>query len=202
MTVRLVVLASGEGSNLQSILDACAEGRLDAAVVAVGTNRPSAGALSRARKSGTPWFVLAPDPGEQRSQYDGRLRRTVEEFRPDWVVLAGWMRLLTREFLDGFPNRVLNLHPALPGEFPGTHAIERALVDPDVRQRGYTGVMVHLVPDEGVDDGPVLASAVVPVLESDSLDQLTERVHAAEHALLIDTLCSLTREEANHAHHP
>jgi phosphoribosylglycinamide formyltransferase-1 len=202
VTARLVVLASGNGSNLQAVLDAVAEGVLDARVVAVGANRPDVGALARARRAGCPTFVVEPAPGEPRPAYGARLRRAVAEHRPDWVVLAGWMRILSATFLDAFAGRVVNLHPALPGEFPGTRAIERAFADPAVRARGHTGVMIHLVPDEGVDDGPVLATATVEVRDDDTLDSLTDRVHRAEHALLVRTLQALTREEVPHATHP
>ena len=96
--------------------------------------------------------------GEARADYDARLADVVAGFGPDFVVLAGWMRILTMSFLGWFPDRVVNLHPALPGELPGTHAIERAWQEALAGERTATGVMVHLVPDEGVDDGPVLAT--------------------------------------------
>jgi len=105
-----------------------------------------------------------------------------------WVVLAGWMHLLSDQFLSRFPARVVNLHPALPGTFPGTHAIERAYA---AYQRGeitHTGIMVHLVPDEAVDAGPVVAQEEIPILPADSLPDLEERVHAVEHRLLVQAL--------------
>jgi phosphoribosylglycinamide formyltransferase 1 len=188
---RLVVLASGSGSNLQAILDACAAGDLDAEVVAVVTNRADARALTRASASGIPAVHMAPHPGEERSDYDARLADVVAGFGPDLVVLAGWMRVLTMSFLGWFPQRVLNLHPALPGELAGTRAIERAWHEALAGERTRTGVMVHLVPDEGVDDGPVLAQVTVPIRPDDTLDTLTERVHLAEHQLLVDTLRTL-----------
>ncbi|MBI1854487.1 MAG: phosphoribosylglycinamide formyltransferase, partial [Chloroflexi bacterium] len=104
------------------------------------------------------------------------------------VVLAGWMRILSCSILLSFPRRVVNLHPALPKTFPGVHAIERAY---DAFQRGeikHTGVMVHLVPDEGVDNGPVLATQIVPIFADDTLESLEARVHGAEHGLLVKTL--------------
>lgn len=196
MTARLVVLASGSGSNLQAILDAVAAGTLDAQVTAVVCNKPDAGALGRARAAGVADVALPPQPGEPRPDYDARLADVVATHSPDWVVLAGWMRLLSMAFLDRFPGRVVNLHPALPGELPGTHAIERAYEQHRAGRRTHTGVMVHLVPDEGVDDGPVLATAVVPIHPDDTLDDLEARVHATEHALLVDTLRTLSYEEA------
>jgi formyltetrahydrofolate-dependent phosphoribosylglycinamide formyltransferase len=188
---RLAVLASGAGSNLQAILDACAAGTVAAEVVLVVTNRPDAGALDKAARAGVRAVTLAPLGEAARADYDARLTEVVAAADPDHVVLAGWMRILTLAFLGRFPGRVINLHPALPGELPGTHAIERAHREALAGERTRTGVMVHLVPDEGVDDGPVLATAEVPIEPDDTLEELTERVHAAEHRLLVDTLAAL-----------
>jgi phosphoribosylglycinamide formyltransferase-1 len=196
---RLVVLVSGGGSNLQAILDATAAGALDAEVVLVVSNVPGVRALDRAAEAGVPAIVLERRPGEPRPAYDTRLAAVVAEARPDWVVLAGWMRILTMNFLSRFDHRVVNLHPALPGELPGTHAIERALEEAQAGRRARTGVMVHLVPDEGVDDGPVLATAEVPIHPTDTLDSLAERVHDTEHALLVSTLAGLISKEDAHA---
>jgi formyltetrahydrofolate-dependent phosphoribosylglycinamide formyltransferase len=192
---RLVVLVSGNGSNLQAILDACADGRLGADVVAVVSNRADAFGLERARRAGVAAVCLEPRPGEERADYDARLADVVAGFAPTWIVLAGWMRILTMSFLGWFPSMVLNLHPARPGELPGTHAIERAFGEAREGRRRMSGVMVHLVPDEGVDDGPVLAAADVPIEPDDTLDSFTERVHAIEHRLLVDTLRTLCRTE-------
>jgi phosphoribosylglycinamide formyltransferase-1 len=159
--------------------------------VGVVSNRPSAGALARADRAGIRAIVVEPHPGEPRADYDARLATAVGDLDPDWVVLAGWMRLLSMSFLSAFPGRVVNLHPALPGEFPGTNAIERAFDEFTHGTRRHTGVMVHLVPDEGVDNGPVLASVSVPIEPADTLDTLGERVHAAEHELLVATLATL-----------
>jgi phosphoribosylglycinamide formyltransferase-1 len=188
---RLVVLASGNGSNLQAILDACATGRLAAEVVGIVSDQPAATALARARRAGVPAHAVPRAVAETRSEYDARLADVVEPACPDWVVLAGWMRILTMAFLGRFPSRVVNLHPALPGEHPGSHAIERAYDAWRAGGPSRTGVMVHLVPDEGVDDGPVLATAEVPILPADTLDDLTARVHATEHELLVATLAAL-----------
>ena len=188
---RLVVLVSGNGSNLQAVLDACAAGELAAEVVAVVSNRNDAFGLERGRAAGVATVCLEPRPGEQRADYDARLADVVAGFGPDVVVLAGWMRILTMSFLGWFPGGVVNLHPALPGEYPGTRAIERAFDDARSGRRDHTGVMVHLVPDEGVDDGPVLATEVVPIRPDDTLETLSERMHATEHRLLVITLARL-----------
>jgi len=188
MGARLVVLASGGGSNLQAIIDACAAGSIDAQVVAVVTNVADAGAIARGERAGIPVVVLPATEGEHRRDYDARLAAAVAPYAPDWVVLAGWMRLLSSVFLDAHAGRVVNLHPALPGQFPGLHAIERAHEEARGGTRTATGVMVHLVPDEGVDDGPVLATATVPIRPDDTLLTLTERVHRTEHELLVATI--------------
>jgi formyltetrahydrofolate-dependent phosphoribosylglycinamide formyltransferase len=188
---RLVVLVSGSGTNLQAVLDACALGAIPAEVIAVVSNRPGVAALGRASRARVAAHVLERQTDEHRHAYDRRLADLVASFEPDLVVLAGWMRILTMEFLRRFPERVVNLHPALPGEYPGVDAIRRAHDDALAGRRDHTGVMVHLVPDEGVDDGPVLATATVPIHPTDSLDDLAARVHAVEHRLLVETLATL-----------
>jgi phosphoribosylglycinamide formyltransferase-1 len=185
---RLVVLISGNGTNLQAILDACASGSLPASVAAVVSNKSDAFGLERARRAGVP-AVVQPKPKEQdRREYDSLLADVVAYYKADWVILAGWMRVLSSSFLDRFPNRVLNLHPALPGTFPGTHAIERAFEAFGRGEIKVTGVMVHLVPDEGVDCGPVLALEEVPINRDDTLETLEMRIHGVEHRLLVDAI--------------
>lgn len=190
------MLASGNGSNLQAIIDACARERLPAEVVAVVSDQARARALERAAAAGIPAVHVAGCPGEPRADYDARLADVVAGFGPDYVVLAGWMRILTMSFLGWFPERVVNLHPARPGELPGTRAIERAWAEYGEGRRTATGAMVHLVPDEGVDDGPVLATADVPIRPGDTLESLTARVHAAEHHLLVEALAELCTASA------
>lgn len=185
---RLVVLISGHGSNLQAILDACASGELQARVVAVISNKSDAFGLERARRSKVP-ALAKPKPRDQdRRAYDAELAELVASYQPDWIVLAGWLRVLSSAFLDRFPNRVINLHPALPGAFPGMHAIARAYAAYQRGEIDHTGVMIHLVPDEGVDVGPVLAQEIVPILADDTLATLETRIHQTEHHLLIETL--------------
>jgi phosphoribosylglycinamide formyltransferase 1 len=196
MAARIVVLASGSGTNLQAIIDACALGTLDAEVVAVVSDQVDAYALERARTHTIPAVALPRIEGQKRADYDERLYAAVSEYKPDWIVLAGFMRLLSATFLDHFPNKVVNLHPALPGELPGAHAIERAFAQHLIGLRTESGVMVHLVPDEGVDDGPILATATVPFQADDTLETFSARMHEAEHRLLVDTLTALTKENA------
>jgi len=185
---RLVVLISGNGSNLQAILDACASGELPASVVSVISNKEDAYGLTRARNAGVEAIYFAKREHESRRDYDARLAVYASAFLPDYVILAGWMRILSSSFLSSFPNRVINLHPSLPNMFPGTHAIERAF---EAYQRGelqHTGVMVHFVPDEGVDNGPVLATEIVSINKDDTLESLEARVHEVEHKILVNIL--------------
>jgi phosphoribosylglycinamide formyltransferase-1 len=192
---RLVVLVSGNGSNLQSILDACSDGRIAAEVVAVVSNRTDAFALERADVAGIPSVTVTARAGEPRAEYDSRLADIVAGFAPDHVVLAGWMRILTMAFLGWFPSRVINLHPALPGELAGTNAIERAWQEARAGARDTSGVMIHLVPDEGVDDRPVLATRRVPVSSDESLDEFAARMHQTEHELLVEVLAERCRQQ-------
>jgi len=195
MNSRLVVLISGNGSNLQAILDACQSGELPASVVCVISNKADAYGLIRAKSAGIEAIHFAKQGNESRNEYDARLAELVIAKQPDYVVLAGWMRILSSSFLSSFPNRVINLHPALPGTFPGTHSIERAF---EAYQRGeiqHTGVMIHLVPDEGVDNGPVLATEIVPINKDDMLETLETRVHQTEHYILVQTIKNLLADE-------
>ncbi len=192
MSARLAVLISGNGSNLQAILDAIRMRVLDAEVVVVVSNRRNAYGLERAAKAGVPtlYHPLKPytDAGRPRADYDADLAKMLRPYNVDWVVLAGWMHIFTNEFLRHFPYRVVNLHPALPGQFPGARAIQEAF---EAFQRGeikHTGVMVHLVPDEQVDSGPVILTDDVPIYKTDTLEMLENRIHQAEHRLLVQAL--------------
>ncbi len=178
----MVILASGNGSNAQVLLDGAESSSPRYEVAAVVSNHADARVLERARSAGVRAEILERQPGEPRDRYDRRLARLVHDYRPDLVVLAGWMRILTGSFCSQFG--IVNLHPALPGAFPGATAIADAW---DAFLAGAiteTGVMVHWVPDAGVDDGPVILTETVPIETNDTLDSLTERVHAVEHRLL------------------
>jgi phosphoribosylglycinamide formyltransferase 1 len=191
---RLVILISGNGSNLQAVLDACAGQELSASVESVISNKADAYGLVRARNAGVEAIYFPKLGDETRQEYDARLADYATTKQPDYIILAGWMRILTSAFLDQFPDRVINLHPALPDTFPGTHAIERAY---EAYQRGeikHTGIMVHLVPNEGVDNGPVLATEIVSILSTDTLESLESRVHETEHTLLVRTLKRLLQK--------
>lgn len=192
----LAVLISGNGSNLQAILDAVDSGDLPGAkVVLVVSNRKSAYGMQRAFKHGVPvvYFPKLPytNAGRPRTDYDADLARIVQGFDVDWVVQAGWMHIFTDAFIGVFPNRIVNLHPALPGMFPGAHGIADAFAAYQRGEVDHTGVMVHLVPDEAVDAGPVVAQEVVPILPDDTLESLETRIHAVEHRLLVTALRQL-----------
>jgi formyltetrahydrofolate-dependent phosphoribosylglycinamide formyltransferase len=194
---RIAVLISGSGTNLQAIIDAIAADQLPGVEIAVVvSNRKAAYGLQRAAQAGIP-TEYAPlgahlRAGGTRKGYDAELASLLNQrYSVDWVVQAGWMHLFGMAFLQHYPNRVVNLHPALPGTLPGMHAIERAWEAYQRGQLDHTGVMVHLVPDEGVDDGPVLAQETVPIHDDDTLDTLEARIHATEHRLLVETLHTL-----------
>ena len=177
MTLKLGILISGNGSNLQAIIDAIVDGRLDAEIAVVISNKPEAYGLQRAEAAGIPTAVTGDN---------AEIRRILAQAGVDWVVMAGYMKLLGTEVLDAFPDHVLNLHPALLPAFPGAHAIEEAF------NAGVpvTGVTVHIA-NERFDDGPILAQVEVPVLPDDTLETLEMRIHEAEHKLLPDTLSAL-----------
>ena len=197
--MRLVVLISGTGSNLQAILDACRDGVLDAGVQLVVASRADAPGLLRAQKAGVPTACLSRKEllasGGSREDFDRQLADLVQSARPDRVVLAGWMLLVGPSFLDRFDGCVLNLHPALPGAFAGTEAIARAWQAFGRGEVSHTGVMVHRVVPE-MDAGPVVASATVPIYAADSLADLEARVHQTEHGLLIEALQAEARTVA------
>ncbi len=184
---RLVVLISGNGSNLQALIDACASHELPAEIIAVISNKADAFGLGRARNASITTKIMTQQATQTRQEYDAALATTVASLNPDWVILAGWMRLLSPVFLDHFQNRVLNLHPALPNTFPGLHAIERALAAYQSGDIAKTGVMVHRV-DNSVDAGEVLATADVAIMQNDTIESLSERIHKVEHQILVETI--------------
>lgn len=185
---KIVVLISGNGSNLQALIDTVASGDLDVEIAAVVSNQSDAYGLTRATNAQIPTAVLNLEDvlsdGGNREGFDVELAGLVAAYDPDLIVLAGWMLILGEGFLDRFPNRVINLHPAMPGAFPGTRAIERAH---EAFHRGEikrTGVMIHKVIPE-VDAGPVVTMEPVPIFEGESVAELEERVHLVEHNLIV-----------------
>jgi phosphoribosylglycinamide formyltransferase 1 len=189
VTSRLAVLVSGEGTNLQALIDACRDETYGAQVVAVGADRDRIPALNRAERAGIPAFTvrLADYPG--REEWDAALARTCAGYQPDLVILAGFMKLVGKPFLAAFGGRCLNTHPALLPSFPGTHAVRDALAH-GVKVTGCTVFVV----DEGVDAGPIVAQASVPVADDDDEATLHERIKVAERALLVGTVGRMVRD--------
>jgi len=184
--MRIVALVSGSGTNLQAVLDAAASGALPVEIAAVGSDVPAAQGLERARAHGIPTFTVEPGEFASRADWDAALADAVAAHRPDWVVCSGFMRILGEPMLDRFAGRILNTHPALLPAFPGAHGVRDALAY-GVKVAGCT---VHLV-DAGVDTGPILAQAAVPVLDGDTEEVLHERIKVQERALLLRTLGDL-----------
>jgi len=189
MDARLVVLVSGAGTNLQALIDAAVDPGYGATVVAVGADRDGIAALDRAKDANIPTFTLKVGDFASRDAWDKALTAACAEHRPDLIVCAGFMKLLGKGFLAQFSGRCLNTHPALLPSFPGMHGVRDAL-DYGVK---ITGCTVFLV-DEGVDAGPVLAQAAVPVQDDDDEATLHERIKVAERALLVGTVGRMARE--------
>jgi phosphoribosylglycinamide formyltransferase-1 len=181
--VNLGVLISGRGSNLGAVLSAIEAGTLPARVALVVSNKADAAGLQRARDAGVPTRVIPHGNYPDRASFDAALVEALREASCDLVVLAGFMRLLTPVFLDAFPNRVVNIHPALLPAFPGVDAQAQALA----YGARVTGCTVHFV-DAGTDTGPVIAQAAVPILEGDTRDALAARLLPHEHALLVKAI--------------
>ncbi|KAH8552815.1 phosphoribosylglycinamide formyltransferase [Umbelopsis sp. PMI_123] len=185
---RIVVLISGSGTNLQAIIDATQRGDLKAEIALVVSNKKAAYGLKRAEAAGIPTKVFSlkrfKDEGKSRVDFDVHVANSIAEYKPDLVVLAGWMHILSPDFLQFFPNNVINLHPALPGQFDGAHAIERAYEAFKKGEITETGVMVHKV-IAAVDQGQVILKEPVPIYDSDSLEDLENRIHSVEHGLIV-----------------
>lgn len=183
MPLRLAVLASGRGSNLQAIIDAIAAGRLDARVVGVFSDRPAAAALERARANGIPALAVSPREFPNRLAFDAHFFAEVDAVQPDLTLCAGYMRLISQAQVDARPGRMLNIHPSLLPAFKGLHTHQQAL-DAGVAEHGAS---VHVVSPE-LDGGPVVAQARVPVMPGDDAATLAARVLTREHPLLLATL--------------
>jgi len=180
---RIVVLASGSGTNLQAILNQLHGGEEGIEVVGVGADKPDAGALERARRADVEAAVFPNSEYEDRAQRDRALGDWIEERGADLVVLAGYMQMLSPEFVARFHNRLINVHPALLPAFPGIDAVQQAI---DHGSK-VTGVTVHFV-DEGMDSGPIIMQRPVPVAPSRDRDETEKVIHATEHALLPETI--------------
>ncbi|MBW2731024.1 MAG: phosphoribosylglycinamide formyltransferase [Deltaproteobacteria bacterium] len=187
---RFGVLVSGGGTNLQAILDAHSDGRLQAEIAVVISNRKKAQALERARAAGVPAKVITHHSFPDRQEFEQALIERLAEHQVDWVVLAGFMRVLTPLFLSAFPQRVVNIHPALLPAFPGLDGQGQAFAH-GVKVAGCT---VHLV-DEGTDTGPILAQEAVTVRDDDDLESLKARILEVEHRIFTETLQKIASSE-------
>ncbi|GAA1478429.1 phosphoribosylglycinamide formyltransferase [Nocardioides aestuarii] len=185
--MRLVVLVSGSGTNLQALLDACADPDYGAEVVAVGADRDGIEGLARASRAGIPTFVCRVGDHDSREDWDTALADSVAAYEPDLVVSAGFMKLVGGGFLERFA--MVNTHPALCPSFPGMHGPRDAL-DYGVKVTGATLFVV----DGGVDTGPIVAQATVPVEDDDDVASLHERIKVAERAMLVDAVGRMARE--------
>ena len=176
--LRLGVLASGSGSNLQSIIDRCADGSIDAEIVLVLSNVPGAGALNRAEKAGIATALIDHRTFTERADFDRAVVATLQSAGVELVVLAGFMRIITAPFIAAFPERIINIHPALLPAFPGLH-VQKKAIEGGVR---FSGCTVHFV-DGGVDTGPIIIQAVVPILDDDDEASLSARILVQEHRI-------------------
>ncbi len=176
--LKVGVLASGRGSNLQAIMDACREERIPAKVAVVVSDNRDAFALERARSAGIPAVVVKLADFSSREEYERKVVEELKKHGVKLVCLAGYMRLVGRTILEAYPNRVMNIHPALLPAFPGLHGQQQAW-NYGVR---YSGCTVHFV-DEGMDTGPIILQAVVPVLPEDTADDLAARILEQEHII-------------------
>ena len=185
---RLVVLISGSGSNLQALLDACADPAYGARVVAVGADRDGIEGLRRAERAGVPTFVHRVKDHTDRTEWDAALTASVASYRPELVVSAGFLKLVGDEFLKSFGDRYVNTHNALLPAFPGIHGPRDALAY-GVKVAGATLFFV----DGGVDTGPIIAQVAVPVADDDTEDTLTERIKEVERRQLVEWVGRLVR---------
>lgn len=174
--LRLGILASGGGTNLQSIIDQCQQNKIDAEIKLVFSNNPEAGALARAAKAQLPHLCINHRDYPDRQSFDRAVVAALQQAGVELVVLAGFMRIISPVFLDAFPGRVINIHPSLLPAFPGLNVQQKAI---DYGAR-FSGCTVHFV-DGGVDTGPIIIQAVVPVLTDDTAESLAARILEQEH---------------------
>ncbi|MBM7051478.1 MULTISPECIES: phosphoribosylglycinamide formyltransferase [unclassified Rothia (in: high G+C Gram-positive bacteria)] len=183
--MRIVVMVSGSGTNLQSMMDAVQAGTLNVEIVAVGADKPCTG-IDRAANSGIETFLVEPSQYETREQWNRALEEQIASYAPDYIVFAGFMRIVDAQLVQHFEQRIINTHPALLPSFPGAHGVRDALAH-GVK---ITGLTVHFV-DSGVDTGSILAQAAVAVHNDDTEETLHERIKVQERKLLVETINTL-----------
>jgi phosphoribosylglycinamide formyltransferase-1 len=188
---KLVVLISGRGSNMISIINAIKDGRLYADIVAVISNRPDAGGLQYAQQAGIKIFTVNHTHFDDREEFDKALISVIDAHEPDLVILAGFMRILTSYFVGHYPKRLLNIHPSLLPKFKGLHTHQRA-IEANEKEHGAT---VHFVTDE-LDNGPIILQASVSILDNDDPNTLAKRVLKKEHQLYPDAIQKIIQERS------
>lgn len=176
--MKVAIFASGNGSNFEAIMEAVAAGELEMEVVLLFSDRRESFVLERAKKYQIPAIAFSPKEFTSKQLYEQAVLKLLHEKQVDWIVLAGYMRIIGTELLAAYPNRIINIHPSLLPDFPGLHGIRDAF-EAGVSQ---TGVTIHFV-DDGVDTGPIIAQGTVPVYLEDTLESLEERIHKKEHEL-------------------
>ncbi|MBO9131268.1 phosphoribosylglycinamide formyltransferase [Bacillus sp. 165] len=188
---RLAVFASGNGSNFQAIIDAWETGRLEAEICLLVCDRPEAKAIERAKKHGIPVFAFHPKAYSSKEAFESDVLAHLQEAKADWIILAGYMRLIGGTLLSAYGGRIVNIHPSLLPSFPGKDAMGQAL------QAGVkiTGVTVHYV-DEGMDTGPIIAQQAVAITEGETLETLQKKIHEVEHSLYVHTIGKLLQTGA------
>jgi phosphoribosylglycinamide formyltransferase-1 len=175
---KIVVLVSGQGSNLQALIDACQQGRIDATIVAVLSNNAQAYGLQRAEEAGIAAQALDAKAFADREAFDAALAQAIDQYQPDLVVLAGYMRILSNAFVQHYAGRLLNIHPSLLPKYPGLHTHRQAIDNGDAEH----GTSVHFVTEQ-LDGGPVILQAKVPIFPGDEEDEVIERVQTQEHTI-------------------
>jgi formyltetrahydrofolate-dependent phosphoribosylglycinamide formyltransferase len=187
---KMAIMISGTGSNMEAIISSCRNGSLDAEPVIVISDNPSAPGVKKAASRGIATFSAPYGKGVPREENEAPIIDAIRRADADWIVLAGYMKILTPSFVRAFPGRIVNIHPALLPSFPGAHAIADALeANADI-----TGVTIHMV-DELVDHGPIIAQEEVAIMPGDTEDSLGARIHAVEHRLYPRALQELFHED-------
>lgn len=192
LPIRLVVLISGNGSNLQAIIDNITNGNLPAQIVAVISNKTDAYGLKRAEKAGIPHIILSHSDYSDRKHYDQALKELIDQYQPDLVVLAGFMRILSDEFVEHYSNKMMNIHPSLLPKYKGLNTHQRVL---DAGEKEH-GCSVHFVTPE-LDDGPVILQATVNVEDNDTAETLAARVHEQEHRIYPEAIKMFAENKLN-----
>lgn len=187
--MKIAIFASGNGSNAEAIIRAVKNGELEAEVAAVVCDNPSAKVIERAKTYGVPVVVETPKAYPDKAAYERKILRYLQEYGVEFIVLAGYMRLIGKTLLDAYEGKIVNIHPSLLPAFPGLDAIGQAFR----KKVKITGVTIHYV-DEGIDTGPIIAQEAVVIEESDTLETLEKKIHEVEHALYPKTLQSIFKK--------